>query len=159
MQRTLIRTTFVAAVLLAGCGGSGYDSGSRPGATGAGGEVPLPAAGTPPPAAALAGDMVVSTNEPFWQARVEGREVVLDGPDVQGRRFRIDSDEEMAGVRVVVASDAGGGIALRISPPDCQDSMSGARFPLTGELEIDSARGAEGCARPAGMPPPRPTGD
>src|SRR5690606_37140981 len=103
---------------------------------------------SPSSAAGLPGDFVVSTNEPFWQARVEGREVVLDGPGVQGRRFAIDSREDAAGARVVQASDAGGRITVRLSPGPCQDSMSGAEFPFAGGLEIDGTGPADGCARP-----------
>ncbi|HEY4529625.1 MAG TPA: hypothetical protein VIG97_04755 [Luteimonas sp.] len=139
MQRHQLPVTLLSALLLVGCGAS------RPG-SGAGAEA------TPP-------GFVVSTNEPFWQARVEGREVVLDGPGVQARRFAVDSDAESGGARVVVASDAAGRITIRLSPGPCRDSMSGAEFPFSGELEIDGAGAARGCARPAGMPPPRPAGD
>ena len=139
MQRHQLPATLLAVLLLVGCGAS------RPG-SGTGAEA------TPP-------GFVVSTNEPFWQARVEGREVVLDGPGVQGRRFAIDSREDAAGARVVQASDAGGRITVRLSPGPCQDSMSGAEFPFAGGLEIDGTGPADGCARPVDMPPPRPSGD
>lgn len=105
---------------------------------------------------AFPAEFIVSTNEPFWQARVGGGEVVLDGPDVEGRRFTISSDEDAGGAKLVHAADDGGTISVTLMPGPCQDSMSGAMFPLTGELTIDGIGPAPGCARPADMPPPRP---
>ena len=160
MERKLIRTAFAAAVLLCGCEGTGRGSGTSPGATGASAPVsPSPSGGVASLPATLPADFVVSTNEPFWQARVDGGEVLLDGPEVEGRRFVIDTRQDADGARAVVARDAGGSITVRLSPGPCQDSMSGAEFPFAGELEIDGAGPAHGCARPAHMPPPRPSGD
>ena len=139
MQRHQLPAILLAALLLVGCGAS------RPG-SGTGAEA------TPPGFAA-------PTNDPFWPARVEGREVGLDGPGVQARRFAIESDADSGNTRVVVASDAAGRITARRSPGPCLDSMSGAEFPFSGELEIDGAGAVQGCARPAGMPPPRPAGN
>lgn len=158
MECRLVRITLVAAMLLLGCNAA--DDGAA-GSRAAGAAAPV-SPSTPaglPPASAIPRDFVVSTNEPFWHARVEDGEVVLDGPDVQGRRFAIDSDEEVSGTRVVVARDAGGTITVRLAPGPCQDTMSGAEFPLAAGLEIDGTVPADGCARPAHMPPPRPTGD
>ncbi|WP_132984943.1 hypothetical protein [Luteimonas terricola] len=105
-------------------------------------------------ASALPGEFVVLTNEPFWQARVEGGEVVLSGPDVEGRRFTIDSENAAEGARVVHAGDAAGSISVTLLPGPCEDSMSGAVFPLAAELTIDGIGPTPGCARPADMPPP-----
>src|SRR5690606_39229303 len=93
-------------------------------------------------------------NEPFWQARVEGGDVVLSGPDVTERRFAIDSEEAGNAVRVVHGSDAAGTISVTLTPGPCQDSMAGAEFPQTGALTIDGIGPIPGCARPADMPPP-----
>lgn len=101
-------------------------------------------------------EFVVSTNEPFWQARVGGGEVVLDGPDVDGRRFAISSEEDADGAKLVHAADGAGTISVTLMPGPCEDSMSGATFPLTGALTIDGIGPASGCARPAAMPAPRP---
>lgn len=102
----------------------------------------------------LPAEFVVSTNEPFWQARVENGELVLSGPEVEGRRFAIVHDETGDGARQVHGSDDAGTIAVTIRPGPCQDSMSGAEFPQSGELTIDGIGPTMGCARPADMPPP-----
>ncbi|MBJ6979337.1 hypothetical protein [Luteimonas sp. MC1895] len=99
----------------------------------------------------------MSTNEPFWQARVEDSAVVLDGPEVAGRRFAIEREEAGDGTRVVQARDGAGTIEVRLAPGPCQDSMSGAVFPYSGELVVDGVGPTRGCARPADMPPPRPS--
>lgn len=104
--------------------------------------------------AALPAEFVVLTNEPFWQARVEGGEVVLSGPDVEGRRFAISSENDADGARVVHAADGEGSIQITLLPGPCQDSMSGAEFPQAAELIIDGIGPTPGCARPADMPPP-----
>ena len=111
----------------------------------------------PPPAdvaSMLPGEFVVLTNEPFWQARVEGGEVVLSGPDVEGRHFAINSENEADGARVVHAGDDEGSISVTLLPGPCEDSMSGAVFPQAAELIIDGIGPTPGCARPADMPPP-----
>lgn len=107
-------------------------------------------------ASALPGEFVVLTNEPFWQARVEGGEVVLSGPEVEGRRFAITSENDADGARVVHAGDAAGSISVTLLPGPCEDSMSGAVFPQAAELTIDGIGPTPGCARPADMPPPAP---
>ena len=150
MDRALMTTLLIAALPLAGCDRA--PSAVDPAAT-ADAPVQAPAAS----AQALPAEFVVSTNEPFWQARVEGGEVVLDGPDVDGRRFSIDRQDEGDGARVVHARDAAGTISVTLRPGPCQDSMSGAEFPHAGEVTIDGVGPAPGCARPAGTPPPRPS--
>lgn len=146
MTRGPVLTCMLAALVLAGCArapsapaGPSSDAGSR----------------QPPPA--LPSAFVVSTNEPFWQARVADGAVVLDGPDVAGRRFAIEREEPGEGARVVHARDAAGTIVVRLSRDACQDGMSGAEFPYAGELVVDGVGPTRGCARPADMPPPRPT--
>lgn len=109
-------------------------------------------------ATVLPREFVVLTNEPFWQARVEAGAVVLSGPDVDGRRFTIDSENDADGARVVHAGDTGGSISITLLPGPCQDSMSGAEFPQAAELTVDGIGPTPGCARPADMPPPVPSG-
>lgn len=93
--------------------------------------------------------VVVSTNEPFWQAWVEGGELVLVGAGVDERRYPVQSSRLDQGVRVVEAADGAGKVALRVADLACQDSMSGADFPMTGTLSIDGGEAITGCARPA----------
>ncbi|MEN1956684.1 hypothetical protein [Luteimonas changyuni] len=106
----------------------------------------------------LPAGFVVLTNEPFWQARVEAGAVVLSGPDLEGRRLAIATDNEVEGARLVHASDDAGTIAVTLTPGPCEDSMSGAVFPQVAELVIDGIGPVSGCARPAGTPPPAPSG-
>lgn len=163
MNARLLAPACLTLVLLSGCGDT------APLTT----DADDPAAGAVPPtgaspsgppdgpraAAALPREFIVSTNEPFWQARVEQDVVVLDGPGVQGRRFAIEGREAGAGGDVVTARDDAGTITVGVSPGSCQDSMSGAEFPLSGTLGLDGDAPVAGCARPAGMAPPRPSGD
>lgn len=111
----------------------------------------------PPPVidapAVLPADFVVSTNEPFWQARVQGPEVLLAGPSVE-RRFRIEMNDAVFDGRYVLARDAGGTLETRIASRLCQDSMSGAVFPYTARLTIDGEAPVLGCAR--GLDDPLP---
>lgn len=148
MDRRLLALSFVLALPLAACDRSAVPvdaaSPGEPGST--------VAPGTK--ASALPDAFIVSTNEPFWQARIEGGEVVLSGPDVDGRRFAIQVEEEGDGARLVHASDASGAISVTLQPGPCQDSMSGATFPHAGELTIDGIGPTRGCARSADMPPP-----
>lgn len=109
-------------------------------------------------ASALPAEFVVSTNEPFWQARVEAGGVLLSGPDVEGRHFAISSENETDGARRIHAGDGEGSISITLLPGPCQDSMSGAVFPQAAELTIDGIGPTPGCARPADMPPPGESG-
>lgn len=121
---------------------------------------PVPTAGPlPGPAPASASpipvEVVVSTNEPFWQARVQGSTLVLAGPEGE-RRFAVESNEATAEGRHVGATDAKGRVELQVTPQPCEDDMSGAAFPYTGSVSIDGAAAARGCARPASSPIPQP---
>lgn len=93
--------------------------------------------------------VVVSTNEPFWQAWVEGGELALVGAGVDERRYPIQSSGLDQAVRVVNAANASGKVEMRVADLACQDSMSGADFPMTGTLSIDGGEAITGCARPA----------
>lgn len=160
-MKSLPTTTLLSAALLIGCGqappageGAASTAGVPPNV-----EAPPAAAGTATAApAALPQDLVVSTNEPFWQATVEGGQVLLRGPDVDGRRFDVVSSRDVDGTRTIRATDADGAIDLRVRDQACQDDMSGADFPYRGELAIDGGAAVRGCARPASMPPPGETG-
>lgn len=111
-------------------------------------------------ATSLAGDMVVSTNEPFWQVRVEAGRLHLDGLNQdQPRDLDIVEDVQTAGTRQVVAGDVEGQVKLWIEARACEDSMSGAGFPHSARLMIGEDETVTGCARPASMPPPRESGD
>lgn len=149
MDRRLITMTLAVALPLAAC-----DRTPTAATPPASAQAPTAAAGNA--ASTLPVEFIVSTNEPFWQARVAAGEVVLDGPDVAGRRFTIDRQDEGDGARVVHASDAAGTLSVTLMPGPCQDSMSGAEFPQAGELIVDGIGPTPGCARPADMPPPAP---
>jgi len=149
LDRRLVPLLLGAALALAAC-----DGGQRTPA-GAGTDAAAPDVADPRDAASgLPAEFIVSTNEPFWQARVDADGIALTGPGVEDRRFRVDSREDGDGARLVHGSDAGGTISLTLRPGPCQDSMSGADFPHVGELTIDGIGPVRGCARPADMPPP-----
>jgi uncharacterized membrane protein len=96
---------------------------------------------------------ILSTNEPFWNARVDGDVLVLRGLDGE-RRLAITVNQALLDGRHVMAQDDAGQVEIRIAPMLCQDSMSGATFPYTGRLTFDGAAPIPGCARPASDPPP-----
>src|SRR3546814_19634716 len=87
--------------------------------------------------------VVVSTNEPFWQAWVEGGQLALAGAGVDERRYDIQSSGLENGERVVRASSDAGVVELRVTAPDCQDTMSGAAFPVSGPLSSEEERGGD----------------
>lgn len=111
----------------------------------------LPAPGSPN----LPDDLVVSTNEPFWQARISRDTVILTGVDQPDRRLAIINNNEASDGRVIRARDTRGTVDVTIRNLPCQDSMSGARFPFSGSLAISGRGTADGCARLASAPPPR----
>lgn len=118
-----------------------------------------PSTATADPAPALESPVpesfIVSTNEPFWQARVEGGTVVLLGPEGE-RTLAVASSQATADGRRVRASDAAGSLEVVATAKPCQDDMSGAAFPFTGQLSFDGQEPARGCARRATDPPPQP---
>ena len=115
-----------------------------------------PSLQAPEAAAAIDDDVIVSTNEPFWQASVEGDTVILRGIDTTERRLTGARESMTADGRRIDASDAEGSVVLIVRRMRCADDMSGARFPMTGLLTIDGRGPFRGCARPASMPVPRP---
>ncbi|MEN5061983.1 hypothetical protein [Luteimonas sp. TWI1416] len=142
----------LCAASLAACQPSG-DTATRPDASAAAAE------GAPAQGAAINDDVVVSTNEPFWQARVEGDTVVVTGVEAPARRFVRASSSMTADGRRIEARDEAGDVVLIVRRMRCEDDMSGARFPLTALLTLDGDGPHRGCARPASMPPPRPPGE
>ncbi|UNK41192.1 hypothetical protein MNO14_09355 [Luteimonas sp. S4-F44] len=156
IHRIFVCSLALGAVSLAACQPSG-ETAARPGASVAadgGGErgEPVTVDG-----AALDGDVVVSTNEPFWQARIEGDTVLVTGVDGPARRFANASSSMTADGRRIAARDQAGDVVLIVRRMRCEDDMSGARFPLTALLTLDGDGPHHGCARPASMPPPRPS--
>ena len=111
----------------------------------------LPAPGSPD----LSDELIVSTNEPFWQARTSRDTVILTGVDQPERRLAIINDIQSSDGRVIRARDAGGTVDVTIRNLPCEDNMSGARFPFSGSLAISGRGTANGCARLASAPPPR----
>ena len=111
------------------------------------------AAGDTGQAEVLDGELIASTNEPFWNARIDGAVLRLQGIESQ-RELAIDTSETANGTRTVRAIDANGSVELKFSGERCQDTMSGAMFPYTAALSIDGGALVHGCARPASMPPP-----
>ncbi|MDQ3618408.1 MAG: hypothetical protein M3374_06830 [Pseudomonadota bacterium] len=158
-----MRKTILLAALLAGCGGtSPQETGvvptpttsvaDQPGATHTTTDAPDPPI---PDTWATPEALIVSTNEPFWQVRIDGDTLLLTGVDSAERRLPIESSTATADGREVRARDARGTVEVVVSNPACEDDMSGSRFPMTGTLTIDGAGPFRGCVRPASMPPPR----
>lgn len=113
-----------------------------------------PPAATPATAGhSVDGDVIASTNEPFWSANVSGPVLALSGIDSQ-RSLAVSSSETVGDTRTLVATDASGKVELKVTAKQCQDSMSGAMFPFDAVLVIDGGAPVSGCARPASMPPP-----
>ncbi|QCO67599.1 hypothetical protein E5843_07115 [Luteimonas yindakuii] len=113
-----------------------------------------PSAAAPAGDPALAQDLVVSTNEPFLQARMEGGVLVLTGVDIGERRLVVERSIVDGTTRTIIGRDATGSVEARVHARPCEDSMSGAAFPLSGELTVDGNGPHPGCARPAAMPAP-----
>ncbi|PJJ99422.1 hypothetical protein CO641_07660 [Lysobacteraceae bacterium NML91-0213] len=152
MHRILLATSL--AVLLGACDGTPTETAPSPAATSdvASDAAPhaSPGVGVPADDAGVPDSVVISTNEPFFQARVEEGVLTLTGVDAGERRIPVERSEVDGGVRVIVA----GGVEARVREAPCEDSMSGASFPLSGELIVDGSGPHAGCARPAAMPPP-----
>lgn len=122
------------------------------------GPAPMPEEEAPampgPPTTMIPDDIVVSTNEPFWNARVEDGEIVLTGAGQPERRLTVESVQVTGDSSTIRASDANGNLLIEVRSQACQDSMSGAGYPFTGSLAFDGGAAIMGCARPASMPAP-----
>ena len=118
-------------------------------------ETAMPDAAAPAVESELDGELVASTNEPFWQAQVSGPGPSLLLRGIEGEReLAVASSQTTGGTRTVRAVDASGAVELTVTANSCQDSMSGAQFPYSAVLVIDGGTPINGCARPASMPPP-----
>jgi uncharacterized membrane protein len=102
---------------------------------------------------ALQGDVIASTNEPFWQASVIGNALLLRGIGSE-RSLAVTASDIAGDTRTIRASDPNGVVELQVIATPCQDTMAGAHFPLSAVLAIDGGTAVKGCARPASMPPP-----
>lgn len=102
---------------------------------------------------ALQGDVIASTNEPFWQASVIGNALLLRGIGSE-RSLAVTASDIAGDTRTIRASDPNGVVELQVIAAPCQDTMAGAHFPLSSVLAIDGGAPVKGCARPASMPPP-----
>lgn len=118
-------------------------------------DAPAPPAAAPAADSALEGELIASTNEPFWQAQVAGPgpTLTLRGIDSQ-RELAVASSQTVGDTRTLRAVDASGAVDLKVTATTCQDTMSGASFPYSAVLVIDGGTPINGCARPASMPPP-----
>lgn len=115
----------------------------------------MPDAAAPAAESELDGELVASTNEPFWQAQVSGPGPSLLLRGIEGEReLAVASSQTTGDTRTVRAVDASGAVELTVTAAPCQDSMSGAQFPYSAVLVIDGGTPINGCARPASMPPP-----
>jgi uncharacterized membrane protein len=155
MRQLLLPMLFLLAMPLAACDRGTSPAGAEPAGSAQPAATSRGASGDAAHAK-LPSEFIVLTNEPFWEARVEGGEVVLRGPDVNGRRFAITATEVVGDATQVHGTDDAGTLSVTLVPGPCEDSMSGAVFPHSAELTIDGIGPVPGCARPAGTPPPRP---
>ena len=148
----------VSAMLLAACG----ESSSRNDVTPSEADTPSAVQAPADERIALDGDLVISTNEPFWQARLEGEAVVLTGIDAPERRLAVSASALTSEGQRITARDGQGEVVLLVRRMRCEDDMSGARFPMTGHLTIDgrvrsvAVRGPRRCRRPVSETPARP---
>lgn len=115
----------------------------------------------PPPASVVASQepglparIRVSTNEPFWQAIIDGDVVNLTGVDSEPRRLEIIADAVIPDGRRVTANDAKGTVTVEVYDRACINDMSGAPFPYSGSIGIDGTGPFAGCANPADAPMP-----
>jgi uncharacterized membrane protein len=107
-----------------------------------------PAAAAPAAPSRLPQDLVVATNEPFWNAAVEGDRVVLTGADSPRRELRIVSDDTVSATRRIVARDARGRVTVEVIDRPCVNDMSGLPFPHSGTISIGAQGPFRGCAAP-----------
>lgn len=102
----------------------------------------------------LLGPMIVSTNEPFFSARVDEKSIQLTGVDhPHPVHFTVIDIKDFHHGRRWTGRNQNDDLVVQILDTPCTDSMSGAQFPLTGII-VTGRMNAEGCARPADMPPP-----
>lgn len=78
-------------------------------------------------------------NEPYWQARVIGDELILNRPFEQETTLRLPTRLDKADRygRQFIAAGEGMNVKLTISRQLCQDTMSGAQYPNQTWLTVD----------------------
>lgn len=87
-------------------------------------------------------------NEPFWAVDAAGSTALYKTPDNQrGRPVRVNRLAFADGVEYIGVLN-GRPFVLTVRARDCQDSMSGEKFPMSAELTV-SGRTSRGCAGPA----------
>lgn len=91
---------------------------------------------------------VARGNEPFWNIEVADGKALYRTPENQnGRTINVRRIVFASGVEYV--GTLGGSVfALTIRGTDCQDDMSGEKFPMSAVLKIGN-RVTQGCAAPA----------
>lgn len=87
-------------------------------------------------------------NEPFWAVDLAGNTAIYKTPSNQrGQAVRVNRLTFAEGVEYVGVL-GGRPFVVNIRGTDCQDSMSGERFPMSATLTV-SGRSERGCAGPA----------
>ena len=87
-------------------------------------------------------------NEPFWAVDAAGGTAIYKTPDNQkGRAVRVSRLNFAEGVEYIGVLN-GRPFVLTVRGRECQDSMSGEKFPMSAELKV-SGRTNRGCAAPA----------
>ncbi|MDO3721081.1 META domain-containing protein [Marinobacter sp. chi1] len=78
-------------------------------------------------------------NEPYWQARVIGAELILNRPFERDTTLRLPAklDKTDRYGRQFIAAGAGMNVKLTVTRQVCQDSMSGAQYPNQVWLSVD----------------------
>lgn len=140
--------TALALLMLAAC-----DASTPPAPDSQAGAAAPVATPAQPPKSRLPAQVTVSTNEPFWQAAIDGDTVVLTGVDSPRRSFAIVDDAVDGDRRRVSARDGKGSLRVEVVDRPCVNDMSGASFPLSGSLTIDGNGPFRGCAAPPGYRP------
>ena len=113
------------------------------------------ATATPLPVTLTVPDRItVTTNEPFYSAKVADGLVLLSGVDMPDRRLTITGRTIAADRRSWTARDDRGTVVVAATRNACEDDMSGAPRDFTGTLTFGD-RTVRGCAF-TGTPAPPP---
>ncbi len=108
---------------------------------------------SPQPVTSTVPDRItVTTNEPFYSAKVSTDAVVLTGVDMPARRLTIIDRTIATDRRSWTARDDRGTVIVTAIRSACEDDMSGAPRDFTGTLTLGD-RTVRGCAF-TGMPAP-----
>ncbi len=115
---------------------------------------PQPTATPVPVTSTVPAQITVTTNEPFYSAKVTGDAVFLSGVDQPERRLTITDRTIAADRRSWTGRDTGGSITVTAIRSACQDDMSGAPRNFVGTLTLGD-RTVRGCGF-TGTPAPPP---